>query len=237
MGGGRKFINFIKKNYIVFLIILLVLLFFSYSYSSKGIVYSIATSDTDSVAEFVNSFGDFSYLIFVLLVILEVVFAPIPALALYVTGGALFGTILGSALTLFGNVAGALIAFVIARKFGRNFVERRIDPNARKRFDKFSEKYGGFSLFFLRINPFTSSDIFSYIAGLTKMKIRTFLLGTGLGLAPMILAQAYFGETFVKNHPALYIVLIWISVVYFIAFIYLIARALSKNKNINEDKK
>jgi len=232
MKKGTKVIHFFKKNWVIILIIFLFLIIFSYSYFSKGVVYSIANSNEDSVVQFVDSFGAFSYLIFILLVILEVVLAPIPALALYVAGGALFGTLLGAALTLIGNLIGALIAFWIARKLGRNFVEKRVDPAVRKKFDNISEKYGGFALFILRINPLTTSDIFSYISGLTNMKVKTFLLGTGLGLAPMILAQAYFGEAFVKSYPILYAVLVWISIVYLLVFVYLIWRTLSLKKKI-----
>jgi uncharacterized membrane protein YdjX (TVP38/TMEM64 family) len=233
MKKRERVINFFSKNWIIILIIVVLLLLFSYSYYSKGVVYSVASSDEDSVVNFVESFGAFSYLIFILLVILEVVLAPIPALALYVAGGALFGTFLGGILTLIGNLIGALIAFWIARRLGRNFVERRVDDKMRKKFDAFAEKYGGYSLFILRINPFTSSDLFSYLAGLTKMKVRTFLLGTLLGLTPMIFAHAYFGETFVKSHPILYSVLIWISVAYFLIFVYLIWRAASMKKKEN----
>lgn len=235
MKGITKFINFIRKNYIIILIVLILILIFFLSYYSKGIVYSITKSDTNSVVEFINSFGNFSYVIFIFLVILEVVLAPIPALALYVAGGALFGTLLGSILTLIGNLIGALIAFFIARRLLRNFVEKSISPSARKKFDNFSEKYGGLALFFLRINPLTTSDIFSYISGLSKMKVRTFLIGTGLGLAPMILVQAYFGEAFVKSYPILYIVLVWISVAYLLAFVYLILRTFLKKRNISHD--
>lgn len=87
-------------------------------------------------------------------------------------------------------------------------------------------------MFLLRINPFTSSDLFSYLSGLSKMKIKTFILGTGLGLLPMIFAQAYFGEAFVKSHPILYAVLVWISMVYLLVFVYLIWRAISLKKKI-----
>lgn len=224
-------INFFKKNWVILVIILVLLLIFYYSYSTKGIIYAISTSDNESVVNFVDSFGIFSYIVFILLVILECVFAPIPALALYVAGGALFGALLGGILTLIANLIGALIAFWIARRFGREFVEKRVDDNVRKKFDKFSEKYGAFSLFLLRINPFTSSDLFSYLAGLTKIKIKTFILGTGLGLLPMIFAQAYFGEAFVQNYPKLYTILIWISVAYLLIFLYLMIRMLLKPKN------
>jgi uncharacterized membrane protein YdjX (TVP38/TMEM64 family) len=226
----KAVINFFKKNWVIILILILLIAVFLYSYSSKGIVYSISQSDSDSVVNFVDSFGGFAYPIFILLTILEVIFAPIPPLALYVAGGALFGTFLGGFLTLIGNLIGALIAFWIARRFGRDFVEKRVDTITRKKFDTFSEKYGALSLFILRINPFTTSDLFSYLSGLTKMKVRSFLLGTGLGLIPMIFAQAYFGEAFVKNYPILYAVLVWISIAYLLVFVYLIFRTLSMKK-------
>jgi uncharacterized membrane protein YdjX (TVP38/TMEM64 family) len=233
MKRGERVINFFKKNWIIILILVFLILIFYYSYASKGIIYSISHSDENALANFLDSFGIFSYLAFVILVILEVVLAPIPALALYVAGGVLFGTFLGSILTLIGNLIGAFIAFWIARKLGREFVEKRTDTKMRKKFDNFAEKYGGFALFLLRINPFTTSDIFSYIAGLSKMKVKTFLLGTGLGLAPMIFVQAYLGETFVKNHHMLYIILIWISLAYLLIFLYLIFRTMSKKKKVN----
>lgn len=233
----KGFVNFFKKNWVILLIIIIIAVIFSYSYLSKGIVYSISNSDDDSVVDFIDSFGTFSYFIFIFIVILEVVLAPIPAFALYVAGGALFGTFLGGFLTLIGNLVGAYIAFYIARRFGRDFVEKRTDSRIRAKFDRFSEKYGALSLFILRINPFTTSDLFSYLAGLTKMKTWHFLLGTALGLIPMIFVQAYFGETFVKSHPILYSVLLWISLVYLAGFLYLIWRAgkmKKKDSHINQ---
>lgn len=233
MKRGERVIDFFKRNWAILLILILLIGIFFYSYFSEGVVYSISNSDDDSIVKFVDSFGGFSYFIFVIIVILEVVLAPIPALALYVAGGALFGTFLGGVLTLVGNLIGAFIAFYIARRFGRNFVERRTDEKMRKKFDDFSEKYGIFSLFLLRVNPFTTSDLFSYLSGLTKMRVRDFLIGTGLGLIPMIFIQAYFGESFVKNHPILYSVLILVSIAYLLVFFYLIWKAAKMKKKSN----
>jgi len=231
----KKVLNFLKKNYIIILILLLICLGICYSYYSKGIIYSIANSDRDSLMEYVGSFGNFSYVIFIFLIILEVVFAPIPPLVLYTLGGALFGAFLGGVLTLVGNLIGALIAFSIARKFGRNFVERKIDKNVRKKFDNFSERYGGFSLFLLRVNPLTTSDIFSYLSGLSKMKIKSFILGTSFGLVPMIFIQTYLGEAFVRTHNLLYTILIWISIAYLLVFVYLIWKALVKKQDVSHN--
>jgi uncharacterized membrane protein YdjX (TVP38/TMEM64 family) len=226
----KRFLKFLKENWLIILILVLFSGIFYYSSFSSGVIYSLIHNDPESVVSFVNSFGIFAELIFILLVILECVVAPIPAIVLYVAGGVLFGAFYGGVLTLIGNLIGSLIAFYIARRYGRDFVEKRVNKDLRIKFDKFSEKYGIFALFILRINPLTSSDLFSYVAGLSKMKIWSFLLGTGLGLAPMVFIQTYFGEAFVKSNPVLSAIIIWISIIYLLVLVYLIWKMLSKQK-------
>ncbi len=198
---------------VLFVLLILVGLLL-YSYFEQGIVYSFATSDVSVLSEVINSFGWLKYPLFVVLVILEVVLAPIPPLVLYLAGGILFGGLLGGTLALVGNVLGALIAFGIARTYGRAFIEQKIPQNIILRFDRFFMKYGIFTLFFLRLNPFTSSDIFSYIAGLTAMKWQHVLFGTLLGLIPAIYVQTYFGSNIIAESQLLTQVFIWLSVVY-----------------------
>ena len=220
MKRGSKFINVFKKNWIFILILILFLGWILYSYLTGGVIYLLATSNIDSIVDFVNSFGFFSILIFILLIVLEVVFAPIPPFVLYVAGGILFGAFLGGTITLFGNVLGAVIAFLIARSFGRGFVEKKVSRKLRLRFDRFTIKYGGWALFLLRLNPFTTSDIFSYMAGLTKMRIRAFILSTTLGLIPLIYIQTYLGDIFVRDNPVIFLLFIVVSLIYLLLFLY-----------------
>ncbi len=227
----KKTMNFLKRHWKLFLILLLFLSWIFYSYFNEKIVFSIVNQDIDKIINFVNSFGAFAEIIFVLLVILEVVFAPIPPLILYFAAGILFGSFLGGILILFGNLIGAGIDFQIARNLGRKFIEKRIDYKKRKKFDKFSEKYGNLSIFLLRINPLTTSDLFSYLAGLSKMKIFPFLISTGLGLIPLIFIQTYFGDIFVKNSPFLILIFLIIGIIYLLLFFYLIYKGFLKQKN------
>jgi uncharacterized membrane protein YdjX (TVP38/TMEM64 family) len=228
---GNKFIRFFKNYGILLLILIGITSWFVYSYFSEGIIFSLIHTDTNAIISFVNSFGTFSYIIFILLVIIEVIFAPIPPLVLYVAAGFLFGSFFGGVLVLFGNIIGAVIDFLLARKLGRKFVEKRVNKKIREEFDKFSKKYGGFAIFFLRLNPFTSSDLFSYLAGLSKMKLTIFLAGTTIGLIPLIFAQTYFGEMFVNGNPFLSLIVVIISIFYFVILLYLILKILIKKKN------
>jgi len=213
------------------LVLFLVLGWMLYSYFSGGILFFLVNSDVSKVVEFLNSFGIFAWLIFVLLVILEVVLAPIPPLVLYVVSGILFGGFFGGVLTLFGNLIGAAIDFKLARRYGQKAVQQRIDKDFKKKFDRFFEKYGTLSIFILRINPLTTSDLVSYLSGFTKMKLFKFLIATALGLIPLVFIQTYLGELIISKNPFLIALTLIISVFYLIVFVYLIIISLKKNKN------
>ena len=213
-------INAVSKHWLFVIVLLVIFGSTYYSYANKGIVYSILTSDIEVVIKFINSFGIFSSFIFVLLVVIEVVIAAIPPLVLYLAGGLIFGSFFGGTLTLIGNLIGAIIAFFIARKYGRNFVEKEINKKKREKFDKFSKKYGGFAIFILRLNPLTSSDVVSYLAGLTTMPLRSLILGTLFGLAPFVYVQTFIGADIIRENPFLTLIFIWISIAYFVIFLY-----------------
>lgn len=188
------------------------------SYASGGLVYALVNSDLDRFVEYVTSFGPWAAVVFVLTVTLECVVAPIPPLVLYIAGGLLYGGFWGGTLTLAGNVLGAGIAFSLARYFARDWVRAKVDPKTRQVFDRFVEKYGMWSLVLLRINPTTSTDLFSYLAGMSDMKASRAILGTVLGLAPLVYLQTYIGADLVSRIPFFGFVFLWLSVAYFVIF-------------------
>jgi uncharacterized membrane protein YdjX (TVP38/TMEM64 family) len=228
---GKRFVNFLKKHWIFILAILILITWMIYSYFFEGIIYSLINSDTTDVVGFVQSFGTFAAIIFVLLVILEVVLAPIPPLILYIVAGVLFGGFIGGILTLVGNSIGALIDFKLARRFGRKSIEKNFDKKLKTKFDNFFDKYGPLSIFILRINPLTTSDLVSYLSGLTKIKTWKFILATSIGLIPLIFIQTYLGDIFIKDNPVLLGITILFSILYLAIFVYLIILSLNKKKN------
>jgi len=231
----KRVVKFLKKHWIFLSIIILFLAWTIYSYFSEGIVFSLINSDTTKVVNFIQSFGFFSALIFVFLVILEVVLAPIPPLILYIVAGVLFGGFYGGILTLIGNSIGAFIDFKITRRLGRKSLEQSADSKGdfKNKFDKFFKRYGGLSIFILRVNPLTTSDLVSYLSGLTKIKTWKFITATTLGLIPMIFIQTYLGDILIKDNPILVGITILFSVLYLAIFVYLIVISIGKKKEKN----
>lgn len=218
-------------RYRVFLISLLILsLVLFIDYLIGGVSHYLFARDVHELGLIIESFGLIGPVIFIIFVILEVMLAPIPGFILYVTGAAIFGWIWGAVLVLVGNMIGATLCFYLAKYLGRDYIELKISKRRIDIFDKYSDKYGGYAIFFLRINPFTSSDVVSYAAGFSNMPYKDFFLGTLLGIAPLAFIQTYFGNTLLDLSPKFYWIFLGLSLAYFFAMIYLIYAATRDSK-------
>ncbi len=223
----RNKINARLGKIFVLFILALVLIALIYSYLSQGIIYWFFQGETGVIAEFLERWGVLAVFIFIVLVVVEVVFISIiPSILLYTVGGILFGPIYGSIIIWIGNVLGATACYFLSRTFLKNYFERKIPDNKLETFNKYAERYGHYAIFLIRLNPLTSSDVFSYIAGVTKLKFLPFILGTSLGLIPLIVLVVFFGSEVIASNPYLATIIFVGSIIY----ISLIAFAFSKGK-------
>ncbi len=210
----------------VFLSILIALvLFLGINYYNEGFTHMFLHSDTSEIVDYFDNFGSFASVVFVLFIVLEVVLiSVIPSILLYVTGGIIFGTSYGVILILIGNIIGASICFFLSKYFLKDYFEAKIPPRALDKFHKYTDKYGAYALFLLRLNPFTSSDVFSYVAGITRMRYWSFIISTFLGLVPLVIFTVYIGADLVANNDFLMYVFVIGGLLYVLAFVYLLAK-------------
>lgn len=206
------------KYFILALIVIFIFMF--YNYLGEGIIFDLINSDIDDTVNFLRSYGDIALLIFFMIAIIEVILAPIPSFVLFSAGGLLFGGLVGGLVALIGNTIGSIIAFLISRSFGRKIIKRAVNQKLMNRFDGYTMRYGGYALFILRLNPFTSTDILSYIAGITKMPFRHFILATFFGLLPLSFAQSYLGSNFIGNSNILFAIFLFVTIIYIALFLY-----------------
>ena len=221
------------RKRILWLIFLLLLATVAWSWFSDGVVRQIADSQdsagrVDQIKRYITSFGAAAPLVYVLLVIVEVVIAPIPGLMLYAPGGVLFGPIAGGALSLLGNVVGAAIACGLTRSIGNSWLSRFFAQSQLDQLQARLESRGAWVIFLLRLNPLTSSDIVSYAAGFTRIPLRSVVFATGCGLAPLCFAQAWLAENLLTFYPALLYPLALLMVVYVIVVIAVLYRIVVK---------
>lgn len=133
-------------------------------------------ADPASVRSFVERFGVAAPLAFVLLQATQVVIAPIPGQVLALASGWLFGLVWGTVYSIIGATLGSYVAFRLARRYGRPFVDRAIDPTALDRFDDFSNRRGYLTLLVLFLVPGLPDDVICFVAGTTALDIKRITL-------------------------------------------------------------
>lgn len=110
-----------------------------------------------------------------------------------ITGGLLFGVWLGAPAVVIAATIGATIIFLIARTSLGAALAERAGPWL-DRFRAGFEKEGLSYMLFLRLVPFPFF-IINLAPALLGVPLRTFVVGTFLGIIPATFAFAYLGDT------------------------------------------
>ncbi len=149
---------------------------------------------SEDIHVWVSDFGVFGPLAYIGALIVSIVFSPLPTAALAVGAGLAWGTFLGTLYTLIGGCIGGVICFLLARRYGRPFVAKRISPSTMEYIDRMAVILGARLIFLMRMIPVFGFEWVSYAAGLTKMRLTTFTTWTVIGSILPILAITYVGE-------------------------------------------
>lgn len=156
-------------------------------------------AELEQGVEYLRSFGGWTVVVIVALFTVEALVAPLPAWFLMIANGMLFGPWLGSLVSLLGVVTGALAAFSLARWVARRAMRRLLPAAVLDRVDEFSQRNGFVVLLVARLIPFTSSDLWSYAAGLSRLPVLPFLAATALGDLPSIALFSFMGTAVLED--------------------------------------
>ena len=138
-----------------------------------------------------------SALAFVLLMFLSTVVAPI-AVPLAVPAAAPYlGALPTALLAILGWSAGALVAFLIARRYGRPLVTRMVDSQKLERFERWVPQRHLF-WWILTARMLLPVDVLSYALGIvSKVPLGTYMLATVLAISPFAFIFAYAGDALI----------------------------------------
>jgi uncharacterized membrane protein YdjX (TVP38/TMEM64 family) len=120
--------------------------------------------------------------------------APVPRTALSMLAGVLAGFWGGLALALGSGVLGALAGFGLARWLGRETVTRLAGPRLA-RADALLARRGTLAVLTGRLIPVTPFTLVSYAGGLSGIGLRSYLVGSAVGLVPGTVLHVTIGAT------------------------------------------
>lgn len=170
LSGKNKLTKTLLSGYI-FISFCLILIFILQRTGFFEVVQS-----SEKLKEYLERAGVWMPLLYIALQYLQVVILPIPGIVSTVAGVALFGAFWTMIYSLIGIILGSVTAFFIGRKLGHKAVAWMV---GEEDLDKWQKKLKGKDNLFLTVMfllPLFPDDVLCFIAGLSSMTTRYFLI-------------------------------------------------------------
>lgn len=155
----------------------------------------LSMPNVEELSEYLRSFGAFSVFLGMAIIYIQVIVPFVPFVLVAGANVMVFGLYWGFLINYSMAVLGAISAFMFARYFGHDRVERFLSRYpAVKGFNKNLEKHGFFYVLMGRMIPVIPSTAISFGAGISKVKLRDYFLGTVIGKLPIVLLESFIGH-------------------------------------------
>lgn len=126
----------------------------------------------------------------VTLLVVDVVL-PVPSSVVMITHGALFGVLVGTALSVVGSLGSFGVGFALGRR-GVPVVKRLVPEEERRRADRFLLRWGLVGVVLSRAVPLLAETV-SLVAGASPLRWRAALGAAALGCLPAAAVYAVAG--------------------------------------------
>lgn len=148
----------------------------------------------ENIMNLISQYRSFGPLPGIILPMLEA-FLPILPLFLFVMANAsAFGLWLGFLYSWIGASMGALIVFLLARRFGQRKILSFLPKHSKvQKLMMWVERHGFGPIFLLICFPFTPSAIINIVAGLSKISTAQYMLAMLIGKIVMIFTISFVG--------------------------------------------
>ncbi|MFT5179831.1 MAG: putative membrane protein YdjX (TVP38/TMEM64 family) [Candidatus Paceibacteria bacterium] len=151
----------------------------------------LSSTYKDELQMMVSNYGNYGLLVYVLATIVSTVVAPVNTLPLLPLAVSLWGVTVGALLSIIGWTIGGLIAYYIAREYGRPLVSKFVNLEKIEKVELHIPKRNMFWILIgLRVTM--PVDLLSYALGLfTKISYRMYFITTLIGVTPFAFVFAY----------------------------------------------
>jgi len=168
-------------------------LFFGLMLAIAGAFFFVGGPSQEEAEQAIEDAGALAPVVFIVAyAILTILLFPgiIPAVA----AGAVFGVLAGTVLSLVGATIGAVGAFLLGRKLGRKDVER-VAGRRMRRLDGWIGRRGFMAVLYARLLPVAPFNVLNYVAGVTSVGTRDYVLATAIGMVPGTFLHVALGST------------------------------------------
>jgi phosphatidylserine/phosphatidylglycerophosphate/cardiolipin synthase-like enzyme/uncharacterized membrane protein YdjX (TVP38/TMEM64 family) len=115
----------------------------------------------------------------------------IPITVVIVVTGVVFGPWLGGVYALGGALLSAFVTYALGRKLGRNTVRQLAGPRLNRITRRLARR-GVVAIAVIRLLPIAPFSIVNAVIGASRIRLRDFMIGTAIGMAPGIAMTVIF---------------------------------------------
>jgi uncharacterized membrane protein YdjX (TVP38/TMEM64 family) len=178
-----------------------------YAFGHGGISLEALVRHRMAIEAFVAGHRVLAVLAFIAIYIAAVALSVPGALFLTMTGGFLFGLVVGATAATIGATAGATLIFLVARTALGEPLLRRVGPRASQLAKGFRDDAFSY-LLFLRLVPAFPFFLVNLVPAFAGVWLGTFVGATALGIIPATFVYAFAGtghgaEEFLSGLPCL----------------------------------
>lgn len=124
----------------------------------------------------IGAAGPWAGVVYFVLQMLTVIFAPIPSNVTMLAGALALGFFSAVTLGILAVICGSVLIFLAARKLGQSAVRRFLDGGAMDKYLPLIREKQEMFLFLTMLFPFFPDDVLCVLAGLTEMPLSRFVL-------------------------------------------------------------
>ncbi|NBG87831.1 TVP38/TMEM64 family protein [Isachenkonia alkalipeptolytica] len=188
-----------KKEYKKLLLVAAGLILAFIGIRVTGLHEYISLDNARQLETWVSQYGMMGPVVFIIIYILAcIVF--LPGLPVTIVGALAFGAVRGAVFSSIGSILGATAAFLIARYAARDMVEKWIEGNRQfEKIDKGVQKNGWRMLMITRMVPLFPFNLQNFAYGLTKIKLRTYILVSWICMLPGVIAYNFMAGSVVSG--------------------------------------
>jgi len=150
-------------------------------------------ANRDALLAYTNVYYSISVALFIVAYIAQTAFSLPGGTLMSLTGGFLFGSILGTIFINIGATVGATMAFLATRYVLRDWVERKFGDRIEPIQAGFAQNAFSY-LLTLRLVPAFPFFLVNLVSGLTRVNPGTYIVATSIGIIPGSFALAFAGK-------------------------------------------
>ncbi len=181
--------------------------------------------------EFISEFEEYAALVFIFVQFLQVVMLPVPSFILISAGVLLFGPLKCVLFSFLGIYAGTLISFCIGKRYGIKFVRWLVGQEKVDKLLLVLSKNNKALLACMFVFPFFPDDLLCFVAGVSHMNFKEFVIITFIARAISVFFSSYSINNSLIPYNTWWGILIWVLIfVLGVSIVILTSRKLNKQK-------